>query len=283
MAHWIVTADDLGFSPLTNEAILRLARERRLTNASLMVNMPFCEEILPEIAAQVPWLGVGLHFTLTSGRSVAEPAEVPALVDSNGQFRLSFGDLWKQRHSVEFLRQVRLEFEAQYARAESLLAASGLKLAHIDSHQHVHAIPGIFDLAAERALQAGLRLRIPFERFGSLGRFFRRLSRWFPMGLVKREVLRLCLRPGLKRFPQLPRTEYVGILDSGHVTTAAWRAIRRAYERQDVTLEVNLHPATSCDLSPYASQICCSKEDFRFWSQKQRVLEYEAAEVPPQV
>ena len=276
MTTWRITADDLGFSPFTNEAILRGAAAGGLTHASLMVNMPFAEEILPRIAAEVPTLGIGLHFTLTSGRPVAPAEEIPLLVDSrSGLFCHGFGGLWFRRRNAEFLRQVRHEFQAQVGRAETLLSAVGLCLTHLDSHQHIHAIPGIFSILAEFAAQRGVWLRIPREHFGSFRRLAYRTPRWFPMGFGKRWILNRCLRG----VPQ--EGTFAGVLDSGHMTTAAWHALHQAFDAKNGTVEVNLHPAIDTDLAPFLGQICCSAADFRFWSSPERVAEFHAI-LPPE-
>ena len=273
--RWIVTADDWGFSPLTNGAILAAARERHLTHTSMMANMPFCEEGLLQLANEAPQLGIGLHFTLTSGRPVLPQEEVPLLVDAEGRFCHGFFALWRKAAAPEWQRQIRLELDAQWNRASEILAKVGRTLSHVDSHQHIHAIPGIFPLAAARAEAANIRLRVPVEPFGSVRRFFRRFPHWFPAGLAKRVLLRFCLRR------QRSDIVYVGVLDSGQMTASAWRAILQAFQNRAISLEVNLHPATCSDLTAYRDVLECSPGDLRFWSSPARVAEWNAVmEVP---
>ena len=45
----IINADDLGFSPQVNAAILRCAELGTVTAASVMVNMPFAESAFQQV------------------------------------------------------------------------------------------------------------------------------------------------------------------------------------------------------------------------------------------
>ena len=105
----IINADDLGFSPQVNAAILRCAELGTVTAASIMVNMPFAESALQQVRERVPDLSLALHFTLTSGKSVSPPQDVPLLVDSSGLFRLGFLGLARilaSKKRVELLLQI---------------------------------------------------------------------------------------------------------------------------------------------------------------------------------
>ena len=50
MNKLIVTADDLGFSPSVNGAIIEANKNGVLTAASLMVNMPFAEQAAEQVS-----------------------------------------------------------------------------------------------------------------------------------------------------------------------------------------------------------------------------------------
>ena len=85
MARWIVVnADDLGVSRGTTLGIIKAHREGIVTSASLAVTTDAYEHAVTQCVRQCPELGIGLHFTLTSGRP-ARPS--PLLVDRDGFFR----------------------------------------------------------------------------------------------------------------------------------------------------------------------------------------------------
>lgn len=123
----------------------------------MMVNMPGTE-YAAERRATYPELGVGLHFNLTLGRPISPSNRVLSLVDAEGEF---YG-----RHKFESLALFKLiqplevarELQAQFDR----LCALGVTPTHIDSHQHVHVFPVIFDVVAEFAQRRNLPLRIPW-------------------------------------------------------------------------------------------------------------------------
>ncbi|HEY4745903.1 MAG TPA: ChbG/HpnK family deacetylase, partial [Desulfuromonadaceae bacterium] len=85
MKQLIITSDDFGLSPGVNAAVERAWRNGILTCASIMPGGAAFDEAV-EIARRNPGLQVGLHLTLVQGRSVLPPAEIPGLVDGNGNF-----------------------------------------------------------------------------------------------------------------------------------------------------------------------------------------------------
>jgi predicted glycoside hydrolase/deacetylase ChbG (UPF0249 family) len=161
MTAWlIVNADDLGVSKGATLGIVRSHREGIVTSASLAVTTPFFEHAVKSIA-DCPELGVGLHFTLTSGKPASRPGDVPLLVDQNGVFRWRFMALLAEttrRRSAALLEQIDLELESQLERARH----HGIRPTHIDGERHVHLIPSIF----ARVVRAAQRHDIPFVRAG---------------------------------------------------------------------------------------------------------------------
>jgi predicted glycoside hydrolase/deacetylase ChbG (UPF0249 family) len=237
MSSLTITADDFGFSRSVNEAVLRAAEFGTLNAASLMTNMPFAEEAAATAQQRTPQLKLGLHFTLTSGAALAPKDEVHLLVDSHGHFRFGFGKLalllYGKNHS-EIKRQIRREFAAQLAEIDRLVEKYGIRLDHLDSHQHVHVLPGIFDILQDEADRRGWTLRIPRERFGSSSRFFQQVWSWGLTGLLKQKILNYFLPPIIGR-------DYFGILDTGKMDATAWKAILTVIKKSAV--EINMHPS----------------------------------------
>ena len=158
----VVNADDLGVSRGATLGIVKAHREGIVTSASMAVTTPFYAHALEVCTSMSPDLGLGLHFTLTSGRPVSPLRSVPLLVDGAGTFRWRFMPLLRAaalRRRSDLLDQVEIELEAQIQR----LARDGVQADHIDSERHVHLIPGIF----ERVAAAARRHNIPFVRVGN--------------------------------------------------------------------------------------------------------------------
>ena len=156
----IFTADDFGLSEAVNEGIERAHREGLLTSASLMVGAPAAADAIAR-AKRMPNLRVGLHLVVIEGPAVLPHAEIPDLVDENGQFpsdQLALGI--KYFFSPRGRDQLRAEIRAQFA----AFAASGLRLCHADAHKHMHMHPTVADMMIDAGWQYGLpAIRVPSE------------------------------------------------------------------------------------------------------------------------
>ena len=149
----IVNADDLGFTDGVTRGIVDAHRAGSVTSASLMVNTPGFAYALTCIRS-LPALGVGLHLNLTAGAPLVAAELVPSLTDPVTRrlvplHRLA-GRAWLGRVSEEELRR---EIVAQFARATD----AGVKLTHVDGHQHVHQLPHVMPLVRDVARQFGVR------------------------------------------------------------------------------------------------------------------------------
>lgn len=157
----IVHADDFGLSSDIDAGILRAHREGIVTSASLVAGG---ESFSAAVAAarDTPTLDIGAHLTLVGERPVLDPRLVPSLVGPDGRFH---------RHANGFIarfltgRIVMGELRAELASQLERLLATGLPISHLDSHQHLHVLPGISRLTAELAREHGISfIRLPRER-----------------------------------------------------------------------------------------------------------------------
>jgi len=156
----IVNADDFGLNPAVNRAIIDGHASGCITSTSLMAGGPAYYEAIG-MADACPGLGIGVHLTLVGERPVADPSRVPSLVDGEGRLPENYLQfLARFLLGKVALAEVRCELAAQLDK----VAADGIAVSHVDSHQHLHVFPGILDivldLAAERSIRA---LRIPDE------------------------------------------------------------------------------------------------------------------------
>ncbi len=199
----ILNADDFGLTPDTNKAIWKLAGMGTLSSTSVMANMPHAEEVRA-MADAVPSVGIGVHLTLTTGKPVCPPAEVPTLVDETGAFH-SLSTLVKRtfRGKVGF-GEIRKELEAQVGRTRSWL---GERLDHWDSHEGVHR----FEPFASICMSACGKYRVQGMR--SHRHYF--IVSQHPMR-VERPSLRTC-----RTFP------WRRVMNETYYRLLSWRASRR--------------------------------------------------------
>ncbi len=140
----IINGDDFGMSPGVNQAIEQLHRQGRLTSVSIMANMAWSAEALA-YAKAAPDLHVGVHFNLTTGRPLLPVEQVPSLVNSAGTFYKMHTLL--PRMVAGLVRQEEMEAELT-AQIERCLDYD-LKLQHVDTHQHLHALTTVGNLVAQ--------------------------------------------------------------------------------------------------------------------------------------
>jgi len=163
MLKLIVHADDFGLSQRINEGIRQAHCEGILTSTSLMANGAEFNHAI-EICREMPTLDVGVHLTLVEERPILGAHTVPSLVDPDGKFHRHATILTKHylRGKV-CLDQVRLELDAQIRKVVS----HGVRVTHLDGHQHAHMLPQILRITVDLARQYGIPyVRYPSERLG---------------------------------------------------------------------------------------------------------------------
>lgn len=152
----IVNADDFGISPAVSTGILEAHAAGSLSSTSMMVHCPGWDDACARLRL-APTLGVGLHLNLLIGAPI-----VPAvtLIDrSTGRF-LALSALVRRALAGRLdAAEVEAECEAQMSAIES----SGVRLTHLDSHRHTHALPVVRRAVARVAQRRGLPLRRPVE------------------------------------------------------------------------------------------------------------------------
>jgi predicted glycoside hydrolase/deacetylase ChbG (UPF0249 family) len=155
----VVNADDLGISARVNDGIVLAHRSGIVTAASIMaVGRAFDHAV--GWCRRVPSLDVGVHLTLVAATPLL--AQASSLKGADGRFPASAGAFLRRFLSGRIrLADIRAELSAQIER----VLDHGVSVSHLDSHQHVHALPGIAQLALELAARYGIaRVRAPIAR-----------------------------------------------------------------------------------------------------------------------
>ncbi len=150
----VVNADDCGISSRINEGILLAHRAGIVTATSLMaVGRAF--EPAVQCCRAVPALDVGVHLTLVAERPLLPHGS--SLTGDDGRFPASAG-AFLQRWLTGRIR--RADVQAEWSAQIERVLDHGIRVTHLDSHQHVHILPGLADLS----LQLAARYNIPFVR-----------------------------------------------------------------------------------------------------------------------
>ena len=169
----MANADDFGLSSGINRGIESAYWEGILRSASLMPNgIAFADAV--RIARENPGLGVGVHVSLVDEHCLAPAGMLRGI---RGRGRLSSPIVWRMFIKAFLARkfgiaEARTEIEAQVSR----VLATGITPTHIDFHQHLHMLPGIFEVVLAVARSTGIKVvRIPLDRAEHAGSVARRL------------------------------------------------------------------------------------------------------------
>ena len=148
----IINADDFGFAPGVNRGIVEAHEAGTLSSASMMVNTPAFAAAAALARERVPTLGVGLHLNLLAGRPLSV---VRTLTNPHDGLFHSLGTLARRALTGRVsASDVRRECDAQLA----ALAAQGIRITHLDSHRHTHALPGVLPAVLASARAAGVHI-----------------------------------------------------------------------------------------------------------------------------
>jgi predicted glycoside hydrolase/deacetylase ChbG (UPF0249 family) len=153
----IVTADDVGLHRGMTEGAIRAHRDGVVTACSLVANgVAFYDAV--ERLRDVPSLDVGVHLTLVEERSLTGMRVPSSYV----------GFLLGQKDVAAIERELRAQIER--------VLAAGLRVTHLNGHQHVHMWPHVFAIVSRLADEYGIRYVRCVRDRGGRGGIVRRLS-----------------------------------------------------------------------------------------------------------
>lgn len=205
-----------------------------------MVGAPATQDAIFR-ARRLPDLNVGLHLVLVRGHPVLPPDKIPSLVDGEGRFREG---LVRAGFRYFFLpavrRQVKTEIRAQF----EAFRETGLRLDHVNAHNHMHVHPTVLGLILQVGREYGLpAVRLPCEPF---------FPSWRAAGegMPRRLLMRIFLAPwtGLMRMRlnrnNVPRNDYLfGMNDTGRMGKE--RVLALLNHLPDGVSEMYFHPAAA--------------------------------------
>ncbi len=230
MIRLVINADDLGLHARIDEGIFAAHTGGVVTSATLLATGPTAAEAVRR--ARQSKLPLGLHLCLTTHLTPAAPAREVRWLAPGGRFRRDWGELsaaWLAR--LVPAEEIVTEFRAQARRAREL----GAQIDHLDTHQHLHLLPGLTSIVEVLAAELGVPVRWPSERPN---------RHWLlhPRSAMKAAVLGALARVkeprGVKRVPAH------GVFESGRLTE---RRLVRLIERlgpgdHEIVTHPGLHP-----------------------------------------
>ena len=243
MPRLIVNADDLGYTPGIEQAVLELHAVGALRSATLMASGA-AFDAAARTAQATPTLGVGCHISLVDGVPLLPPGQVgtllePAHVSATPRFRSSL---------ARFARDLTLgridsrEIEAEAAAQIARLQQTGVRVTHLDTHKHTHIFPRVLRPLLRAALSRGVRaIRNPFEptwaRRATPGAPVTRRLEVRALSIFRGEFLRAVAASGLRSTDGA-----LGVLATGTLDAPTLRALLAAIPPGNGTWELVCHP-----------------------------------------
>lgn len=133
MKRLIVTADDVGLHRGMTAGAIRAHRDGIVTACSIVANGAAFDDAIEQLRA-TPSLEAGVHLALVEERALSTGAAMPK---SYVQFLVArVSDTWIER-------ELRMQIEK--------VLATGLRVTHLNGHQHLHLWPRVFRIVRRLA------------------------------------------------------------------------------------------------------------------------------------
>ncbi len=238
----IVNADDFGISKAINDGIVDAHEHGILTSTSIMPNGRAFRHAV-EALRKTPRLGTGIHLTLVGEAPVSQPGEIASIVCDDGMLPGDAKAFVKRYLTGKIeLRQIEHEFCNQIA----LVLDAGVTVTHLDSHQHIHVLPGIDRIVVRLARRFNIpAVRIPRESLaGYMFKDKRSASRLLELAALRS----FCL---VSRFAELKTPDHFrGFYFGGNMNACNLLTTLRSLPDTG-TCEIMCHPGHSDPDSPY--------------------------------
>jgi predicted glycoside hydrolase/deacetylase ChbG (UPF0249 family) len=232
----IINADDYGVSREVDEAIEELIAAGCLTDVSVLANGPRVELAIEKLRSR-PGVSVGVHLNVVEFRPLSDSRVVEWLIDRDGNF-VGLSDLLRRwiRHPGEVSRAIAVEWERQIR----YLLDAGLEITHVDSHRHLHALPGAWGIALRLCRDYGIgAMRLPLERNVAWQR---------PLGTIALRGALAVARRGAEPAAVIHNDHFLGFKRAGGY--GLQELLGDLAEISDGVTELALHPSR-VDGSPY--------------------------------
>ena len=263
----IVSADDIGLTPSITDGIAACVQKRTLSSVSVVANGYAFDHAIRKIQETRP-CSVAVHLNTVECPPVADPRDIPALLDAHGRLHLNLFKtvvkfVFSTRSKRDSLRaQFRTEYRAQIRKVQSALGpATPIR---VNSHQHLHMIPFLFDILMDLNREFRFSyVRLPREPFFLTATLIREWRIYRPSAIVKNLLLRgLAWRNGrkIKRYGIPHSDRFLGIMFPGpsrpELTEHLLDLLLSKSSKAGTCVEILFHPGRA------------SAEEHGFWQRK---------------
>jgi len=238
----IITCDDFGIHEDIDSSIIHLCKKNKINAVSIISCGKTFSSSIKELLKFKGKVNIGIHSTWVGEESILSYQKIPSIVSKEKYFCNDF-----KRFYINWLigkidlDHLMAELEEQILR---LLNIAG-HIDHIDSHQHIHMIPKIFDRCIKLAEKYNIsRIRVADESFSE------RLPRIFnPIKLGGEKLIKnwATKNKNILEDSSLKTTDkFFGIRYSGNFNLIDSYLIELLKEKKE-DIEINFHPAFKTD------------------------------------
>lgn len=155
-----IHADDFALSENSDRDILQLCAEGKLDSISIIPNLECFETAVAKFLSvqeeSDKKILVSVHLNFMEGKCCAEKSLLPDLIDSEGFFTASWGKLFIWNYIPFMRKKIKIQLKTEIlAQIKKCIAANVIdkNAIRIDSHQHPHMIPVVFEALKEAVLE----------------------------------------------------------------------------------------------------------------------------------
>ncbi|MFA5393600.1 MAG: ChbG/HpnK family deacetylase [Candidatus Ratteibacteria bacterium] len=155
----IVNADDFGLCAEITTGIIKAHTEGIVTATSIVANGQYFREGIALL--KNTGLDAGVHLTLVGAENpISGP--INGLVNDEGHFPANYREVVTRIVSGRFDRAA---LKKELFSQAGLIRDYGINPTHLDSHQHLHLLPAVRNIAFEIAKKFGIKwIRLPSSR-----------------------------------------------------------------------------------------------------------------------
>lgn len=242
-------ADDYGLTNGVSKSLDELIEKGKINSVSVLVNG--YDDLEFKIKTDTR---IACHINIFENKPVLEAQKLFIIVDNDGKFRESFifylikyyFSSNKKRQKIK--KQIYLEVEMQLLKLKEIIGPSH-KIASLDSHNHIHMIPYIFDIFVEIAKKYDIEnIRTTRELFDFKFKKENLLIFNFYVGLIKHLLLNFFALINCRKLVDNNLTTnkyFLGVLFSGKMTKeiviSSMNKINK-YLKNNEHVEIVLHP-----------------------------------------
>lgn len=244
-------ADDYGLSKGITDAILACIDEGIIDSLSIIPNGHAFDYAIAEWKKR-PHVRLAVHLNLAEGTPMDSRISSGHLVNAKGRFFHSFFTLWLRylcafpRTKAMMRQQVRDECAAQLRAVAHALGRDAR--IYVDSHQHFHMIPFVFEALLSLREKLPIRyVRIPEEPFFFVWNGPRSLKNYAGPNLVKHWLINFLIctlryKTRLRNKGIEYCTHFIGVLFTGNMNAKVLAHMLRKTKGGAGVVEYLFHP-----------------------------------------